>query len=320
MLMIETTNLTKRYGELVALNNLNLTINEGDCFGFIGPNGAGKTTTIKILATLLKPSSGQANIAGLTVGYQNRQIRPLIGYVPDFMGAYEDMVVTEYLEFFAAAYNIHGSQRRKVVADVLELTDLGYKATAEVNSLSRGMQQRLAVARVLLHDPKVLLMDEPASGLDPRARIEMRELLKELRRMGKTILISSHILPELAELCNVVGIIERGSLLFNGTVEEALKRAKVGFVLHVGVTERIEEAAKVLAALRGVKKVVITNDDRPDGKSSKVMHVTYDDVAGNSATDIPSALIAQGFRVTKFAEEPVNLETAFMRLTKGLVQ
>jgi len=318
--MIETTNLTKRYGELVALNNLNLTINEGDCFGFIGPNGAGKTTTIKILATLLKPSSGQANIAGLTVGYQNRQIRPLIGYVPDFMGAYEDMVVTEYLEFFAAAYNIHGSQRRKVVADVLELTDLGYKATAEVNSLSRGMQQRLAVARVLLHDPKVLLMDEPASGLDPRARIEMRELLKELRRMGKTILISSHILPELAELCNVVGIIERGSLLFNGTVEEALKRAKVGFVLHVGVTERIEEAAKVLAALRGVKKVVITNDDRPDGKSSKVMHVTYDDVAGNSATDIPSALIAQGFRVTKFAEEPVNLETAFMRLTKGLVQ
>lgn len=166
MPMIETINLTKRYGDLVALNNLNLTINEGDCFGFIGPNGAGKTTTIKILATLLKPSSGQANIAGLTVGYQNRTIRPLIGYVPDFMGAYEDMVVTEYLEFFAAAYNIHGSQRKKVVGDVLELTDLGYKATAEVNSLSRGMQQRLAVARVLLHDPRVLLMDEPASGLD----------------------------------------------------------------------------------------------------------------------------------------------------------
>ncbi|MFZ4430259.1 MAG: ABC transporter ATP-binding protein, partial [Phycisphaerales bacterium] len=253
--MIETINLTKRYGELVALNNLNLTINEGDCFGFIGPNGAGKTTTIKILATLLKPSSGQANIAGLTVGYQNRQIRPLIGYVPDFMGAYEDMVVTEYLEFFAAAYDIHGAQRRKVVNDVLELTDLGYKATAEVNSLSRGMQQRLAVARVLLHDPRVLLMDEPASGLDPRARIEMRELLKELRRMGKTILISSHILPELAELCNVVGIIERGSLLFNGTVEEALKRAKVGYVLHVGVVDRIEEAAKVVAKMHGVRKV-----------------------------------------------------------------
>ena len=320
MPMIETINLTKRYGELVALSNLNLTINEGDCFGFIGPNGAGKTTTIKILATLLKPSSGQANIAGLTVGYQNRQIRPLIGYVPDFMGAYEDMVVTEYLEFFAAAYDIHGAQRRKVVNDVLELTDLGYKATAEVNSLSRGMQQRLAVARVLLHDPRVLLMDEPASGLDPRARIEMRELLKELRRMGKTILISSHILPELAELCNVVGIIERGSLLFNGTVEEALKRAKVGYVLHVGVVDRLEEAARVVAKMHGVRKVAVAGEDRPDGKAGRVLHVTYDDAAGSTAADIPTVLVNNGFRVTKFTEEPVNLETAFMRLTKGLVQ
>src|SRR5437762_8198467 len=237
MAMIETINLTKRYGELVALNNLNLTINEGDCFGFIGPNGAGKTTTIKILATLLKPSSGQANIAGLTIGYQNRQIRPLIGYVPDFMGAYEDMVVTEYLEFFAAAYNIHGQQRRKVVSDVLELTDLGYKATAEVNSLSRGMQQRLAVARVLLHDPKVLLMDEPASGLDPRARIEMRELLKELRRMGKTILISSHILTELADFCDSIGIIERGKLLACGKMENILKQMKGAKVILARVKE-----------------------------------------------------------------------------------
>src|SRR5213078_442345 len=260
MAMIETINLTKRYGELVALNNLNLTINEGDCFGFIGPNGAGKTTTIKILATLLKPSSGQANIAGLTIGYQNRQIRPLIGYVPDFMGAYEDMVVTEYLEFFAAAYNIHGQHRRKVVADVLELTDLGYKATAEVNSLSRGMQQRLAVARVLLHDPKVLLMDEPASGLDPRARIEMRELLKELKRMGKTILISSHILPELADLCNKVGIIERGELLYSGPIEDIVRRASMGQVLHVAVAERTADAANILRATPGIAGVAIDDN------------------------------------------------------------
>ncbi len=214
MPMIQTTNLSKRYGEFVALSNLNLSINEGDCFGFIGPNGAGKTTTIKILGTLLKPSSGQAMINGLTVGYQNRQIRPIIGYVPDFMGAYDDVTVTEYLEFFAAAYSIHGDERVRVVGDVLDLTDLSYKRDAEVNSLSRGMQQRLSVARVLLHDPKVLLLDEPASGLDPRARIEMRELLKELRRMGKTIIISSHILHELAELCNAVGIIEQGKLVF----------------------------------------------------------------------------------------------------------
>jgi ABC-2 type transport system ATP-binding protein len=320
--MIETVNLTKRYGDLVALNNLNLTINEGDCFGFIGPNGAGKTTTIKILATLLKPSSGQANISGLTVGYQNRQIRPQIGYVPDFMGAYEDMVVMEYLEFFAAAYNINGAQRKKVVHDVLELTDLGYKATAEVNSLSRGMQQRLSIARVLLHDPKVLLMDEPASGLDPRARIEIRELLKELKRMGKTILISSHILHELAELCNVVGIIERGALLFSGTVDEAIRKAKVGHIIHVGVSERVEEAAKVLAKLPGVQKVGF-GDDGPgtgNGKAGKLIHLTFDEAAGRSYTDLPNVLVNAGFRITKFTEEPVNLETAFMRLTKGLVQ
>lgn len=321
--MIETINLTKRYGDLVALDNLNLSIQEGDCYGFIGPNGAGKTTTIKILATLLKPSSGQAQVAGLTIGYQNRQIRPMIGYVPDFMGAYEDMVVTEYLEFFAAAYSIHGQQRKKVVSDVLELTDLGYKATAEVNSLSRGMQQRLSIARVLLHDPKVLLMDEPASGLDPRARIEIRELLKELKRMGKTILISSHILHELAELCNVVGIIERGRLLFSGSVREALKRARVGHVVHVGVAERMGDAAEVLKKMRGVIKVAIVESDGTANNGhhdGQLIHVHLDETAGASYTDVPNVLINSGFRITRFNEEAVNLETAFMRLTKGLVQ
>ncbi|MEQ9095181.1 MAG: ABC transporter ATP-binding protein [Phycisphaerales bacterium] len=313
--IIETINLTKRYGDLVALDNLNLAIDEGDCFGFIGPNGAGKTTTIKILATLLKPSSGQAQVAGHTIGYQNRLIRPLIGYVPDFMGAYEDMVVTEYLEFFAAAYDIHGKQRKTVVNDVLELTDLTYKATAEVNSLSRGMQQRLSVARVLLHDPKVLLMDEPASGLDPRARIEIRELLKELKRMGKTILISSHILHELAELCNVVGIIEQGKLLYTGTVREALGRARVGQVLHIRVTERSPEAAEVLKKLPGVKKA-----DLVDGDDGVEIHATLDQQGAVAIADVPSILINNGFRLASFTEEAVNLETAFMRLTKGLVQ
>lgn len=321
MPMIETINLTKRYGELVALDNLNLTIEEGACFGFIGPNGAGKTTTIKVLATLLKPSSGQAQIAGLTVGYQNRMIRPLIGYVPDFMGAYEDMVVMEYLEFFAAAYNIHGVQRKKVVSDVLELTDLGYKATAEVNSLSRGMQQRLSIARVLLHDPKVLLMDEPASGLDPRARIEIRELLKELKRMGKTILISSHILHELAELCNTVGIIERGQLLYSGTVAEILRRAKVGHVVHLGVKERMAEAVELLAKVPGVVQAkIVDGDGTQAGGSGQMIHVEYDEQRGGDATDLPNILINQGYRISLFTEESVNLETAFMRLTKGLVQ
>lgn len=320
MRMIETTNLTRRYGELIALDNLNLTIDEGDCFGFIGPNGAGKTTTIKILATLLKPSSGQAQIMGMSVGYEKRKIRPMIGYVPDFMGAYEDMVVTEYLEFFAAAYGLHGSQRRKVVGDVLELTDLGYKATAEVNSLSRGMQQRLSIARVLLHDPKLLLLDEPASGLDPRARIEIRELLRELKRMGKTILISSHILSELAELCNVIGIIERGKLLYNGSVDEALRRARVGQVLHIGVADRLKEAAEALSTAPGVTKLGLIEGGATGKAGERYLEVTFDDSSGASVTDLPNILVNKGFRLTLFTEEPVNLETAFMRLTKGLVQ
>jgi ABC-2 type transport system ATP-binding protein len=314
MAMIETINLTKKYGELVALNNLNLTINDGDCFGFIGPNGAGKTTTIKILATLLKPTWGEARIDGKVIGYQNPQIRPIIGYVPDFMGAYEDMVVNEYLEFFAACYNIHGRQREQVVRDVLELTDLSYKANAEVTGLSRGMSQRLSIARVLLHDPKVLLLDEPASGLDPRARIEIRELLKELRRMGKTIVISSHILHELAELCNAVGIIEQGSLVFSGPVSEIMAKVSMGMVVHVTVDDRVEQAARLLAQVKGITQVDITQHN---GKPR--IDVTIDMDRGLMVSELPSRLIAQGFRVSSLQQEQVNLETAFMRLTKGLV-
>ncbi|MBY0311998.1 MAG: ABC transporter ATP-binding protein [Phycisphaerales bacterium] len=321
--MIETINLTKRYADLVALDALNLSIEAGDCFGFIGPNGAGKSTTIKILATLLKPSSGQAMVDGLTVGYQNRQIRPIIGYVPDFMGAYEDMVVTEYLEFFAACYNINGMQRKKVVGDVLDLTDLNYKATAEVNSLSRGMQQRLSIARVLLHDPKVLLMDEPASGLDPRARIEIRELLKELKRMGKTIIISSHILPELADFCNTVGIIERGKLLFSGSVPEAMRRAKLGNVIHVAVADRTQQAAQLLTKLVGVTKVSISDSPpgvKPSAGDGRVINISFDADSKTDVSDVPNVLVNQGFRIVMFTEEAINLETAFMRLTKGAVQ
>jgi ABC-2 type transport system ATP-binding protein len=314
MPMIETINLTKKYGELVALNNLNLSIEEGACYGFIGPNGAGKTTTIKILATLLKPTWGEARINNKVIGYQNPQIRPVIGYVPDFMGAYEDMVVSEYLEFFAACYNIHGKQRRQVVRDVLELTDLSYKANAEVNGLSRGMKQRLSVARVLLHDPKVLLLDEPASGLDPRARIEIRELLKELRRMGKTILISSHILHELSELCDMIGIIEQGELVFSGPVSEIMSKASMGQVVHIVVDGRVEEAAKLLAGVKGITTVEVTQEN-----GVPRIDVTIDPESGLPVSELPSRLIAQGFRLSAMHQEKVNLETAFMRLTKGLV-
>ena len=312
--MIETVNLTRKYGELTALDNLNLTIEEGTCFGFIGPNGAGKTTTIKILATLLKPTWGEARVDGHVVGYQNHLIRPIIGYVPDFLGAYDDMLVSEYLEFFAACYGIHGEKRMRVVGEVLELTDLVSKRKSDVNGLSRGMQQRLSVARVLLHDPKVLLMDEPSSGLDPRARIEMRELLKELRRMGKTILISSHILFELAELCTAVGVVEQGKLIFSGGISEMMDRAGSGSMVHVVVDERPQEAAALLKQVRGILKVTLEREE-------KVVRidVTIDPKSGMPISDIPSRLIAQGFRVARFSHEPINLETAFMRLTKGIV-
>ncbi len=314
MAMIETINLTKKYGDLIALNNLNLTIDQGSCFGFIGPNGAGKTTTIKILATLLKPSWGEARIDGHTVGYQNHLIRPVIGYVPDFMGAYDDMVVSEYLEFFAACYGIHGKQRDRVIADVLNLTDLIHKSNTEVNGLSRGMQQRLSVARVLLHDPKVLLMDEPASGLDPRARIEMRELLKELRRMGKTIIISSHILHELAELCNVIGIIEQGQLVFSGPVADIMARTSTGLVVHIVVDDRVAQAAELLRQVKGISRVeVVTSLEKPR------IDVTIDPRSGLTLSELPNRLIAQGFRISELRQEQVNLETAFMRLTKGIV-
>ena len=309
-MIVQTINLTKRYGKLTALNNLHLNIEEGECFGYIGPNGAGKTTTIKILATLLQPTWGEARICGHVIGYESRKIRPLIGYVPDFFGAYEDMVVQEYLEFFASAYNITGKQRTRVVGDVLELTDLVYKRDALVDSLSRGMQQRLSVARVLLHDPKVLLLDEPASGLDPRARIEIRELLKELRRMGKTIIISSHILHELAELCTTVGVIEQGELVFHGPIEEIIQQVKTGTKVLIRVTEQQDLAALLLERTDG-----ITSVEQTDGRLIvELARQTHDFSA------LATLLLKNNFKIREIREEEINLETAFMRLTKGLVQ
>ena len=309
-MIIQTINLTKRYGKLVALNNLHLDIEEGECFGYIGPNGAGKTTTIRILSTLLQPTWGEARVCGHVVGYESRKIRPLIGYVPDFFGAYEDMVVQEYLEFFASAYNITGKQRTRIVGDVLELTDLSYKHDSLVDSLSRGMKQRLSIARVLLHDPKILLLDEPASGLDPRARIEIRELLKELHRMGKTIIISSHILPELADLCTSIGILEQGEMLFHGTVREALQRARVGTLVNVVTPDDQEKARQVLSGLPSVEDVQIR-----DG--AVIVDLNSDT---HDFSFIAAALLENKLRISEIKQEEINLETAFMRLTKGIVQ
>src|SRR3989441_200599 len=260
--MIETRDLTKMYGDLYALNRLSIKLERGDVYGFIGPNGAGKTTTMRILATLLNPTWGEATVCGYSIYNGSKDIRRVMGYMPDFFGVYDDMKVIEYLEFFAAAYRIKGPERRKKCEQVLELVDLSYKRDALAPSLSRGMTQRLGLARVLLHEPQVLLLDEPASGLDPRARIEMYELLKELRNMGKTILVSSHILPELAKVCNKIGIIERGKLLFDGDVESAIKQVRQRHVYTIVVAEgRNVEAKGLIGQHSSVEGIEHKEDD-----------------------------------------------------------
>jgi ABC-2 type transport system ATP-binding protein len=306
--MIETHELTKMYGELYALNRLNLTLNQGDVYGFIGPNGAGKTTTMRILATLLNPSWGEATVCGYSIYTGSKEIRRVIGYMPDFFGVYDDMKVVEYLEFFASAYRIKGPARRKICEEVLELVDLTYKRDALVTSLSRGMTQRLGLARTLLHGPQVLLLDEPASGLDPRARIEMRALLKELRSMGKTILVSSHILPELADICNKIGIIEQGCLLVNGEVTEVMRQVRTDIVLNINVSDRLTDAANFLEHQPEVETV--------DDKNGVLIVKLNEGV--NQYGFLANRLIEQGFELTLFKEDEINLETAFMHLTKGI--
>ena len=312
--MIEIHGLTKKYGDLFAIREINLKLEAGDVFGFIGPNGAGKTTTMRILATLLQPTWGEASVAGYSIYTQPKEIRRAIGYMPDFFGVYDDMKVIEYLEFFAAAYRIRGPGRRKICNDVLELVDLGYKRDALVTSLSRGMTQRLGLARVLLHDPQVLLLDEPASGLDPRARIEIRALLKELRDMGKTIMVSSHILPELADICNKIGIIERGELIVNTDVEDVMRQCRQQMVLQIGVKSDPTGAAKLLESLSSVDTV-----ERSQEKGNDTLAVTLIADAPDSATsEIAQALFDAKHGLTLLKEEEINLETAFMTLTQGI--
>ncbi|QDU56179.1 ABC transporter ATP-binding protein [Aeoliella mucimassa] len=306
--MIEIRGLTKKYGELFAIKDINLELSQGDVFGFIGPNGAGKTTTMRILATLLNPTWGEAYVAGHSIYTHPKEIRRIIGYMPDFFGVYDDMKVIEYLEFFAAAYRIRGAERRKICEGVLELVDLTYKREALVTSLSRGMTQRLGLARVLLHDPQVLLLDEPASGLDPRARIDIRGLLKELRNMGKTIIVSSHILPELADICNKIGIIEKGELIVNTDVESVMKQVRQQLVLKIRVAENMEQALETIRSHALVESAEI---DARDITATLVPEA-------EDPSDLAATLIAGGYRLTLLKEDEINLETAFMALTKGI--
>jgi len=255
-LRIDLRNITKRYDKLTAVDNLSLALGPGEIFGFIGPNGAGKTTTIKILATLLEPTSGTAMVDGINVVENPDAVRARIGYMPDTFGVYDEFKVWEYLDFFAAAYKVPKGDRPGLIDLVLDLTNLSNKKDAYVEGLSRGMKQRLCLARTMVHNPKVLLLDEPASGLDPRARIEIRDLLKELRNLGKTIIVSSHILPELADFCTSVGIIEKGKLLVSGPIDSLIGDNIGARVLEVKVpAEDKATASKVLATLNGVRNV-----------------------------------------------------------------
>lgn len=309
--MIETRKLTKRYGNLIAANQIDLKLDEGDVFGFIGPNGSGKTTTMRMLATLLTPDFGEAYVDGHSIYTHPREIRRIVGFMPDFFGVYDDMKVIEYLEFFAAAYRINGPDRRRVCEEKLELVDMTFKRDAMVNQLSRGQTQRIGLARVLLHEPKVLLLDEPASGLDPRARIEIRQLLKRLGELKKTVMVSSHILPELADVCNKVGMIEKGIMVANNRVDEVMKQVRQAIVLHVKVVGDPEQAARRIEQHSDVAKVEV----RPEGLLVVTLRQGVLDYSF-----LPSLLIEAGFKMTLFREEELNLETAFMELTRGLYQ
>jgi ABC-2 type transport system ATP-binding protein len=306
--VIKTVDLTMKYGEMYAIQQINIDLEEGDLFGFIGPNGAGKTTTMRIIATLLNPTSGDAFVCGNSVLTKPAETRRLVGYMPDFFGVYDDMKVIEYLEFFAAAYRIGGAERRRRCDEMLEIVDLDFKRDAFANTLSRGQTQRLGLARVLLHDPSVLLLDEPLSGLDPRARIEMRDLLRRLGKMGKTIIVSSHILPELADVCNKIGIIDRGVMTVNAAVDDVMRQVRERIVLHVQVAERQQEAASLLEEQSDVESV-----SEADGRLVVSLQTDV-----TSYSSLARLIIEAGYDLLLFQEEEVNLEAAFMALTRGL--
>jgi ABC-2 type transport system ATP-binding protein len=307
--IVRTEGLVKRYDRTLAVAGVDLAVRQGEIFGLVGPNGAGKTTTLRILATVLQPSAGTAEVAGMSVTRNPDQVRRVLGFMPDAFGVYDDMKVWEYLDFFARCYGIAPATRRRVIADLLELVDLADKRDAYVQTLSRVMQQRLCLAHALVHDPMVLLLDEPASGLDPRARVELRELLRELRSMGKTILISSHILPELEELCTSVAIVDHGHVLAQGRVADIERRLRFGSVLRVRVLlegEALEAARDRFAADPDVASAVLLEDGTIE------LGFRGDDEA--TARLLASA-VAAGLPIVNFSRAASDLEELFLQVT-----
>ncbi len=307
---VQTNGLTRTYGNMTALSALDLTVNRGDLFGFIGSNGAGKTTTLRILATFLAPSAGTARVMGHDVVKEANAVRHVIGYMPDFFGVYKDMEVTEYLDFFGACYKIPTVQREKTVNDVLELVGLSEKKGALIGALSRGMQQRLGLARVLIHDPQLLLLDEPASGLDPRARIEMMAILQELQRLGKTIIISSHILSELQTLCNRVAIIEKGKLIYSGPVQGVRDQMASGLVVWVRVAAETERAILLLN-----ERPEVAGVEQVEGRLKVTM--SGHDVDHSFVAEV---LVRGGLKLVELKEDELGLEEVFLRVTRGETQ
>jgi ABC-2 type transport system ATP-binding protein len=308
--MIEVSHFTKRYGDFVAVDDLSFSIGKGEIFGFIGPNGAGKSTTIRFLATLLRPTAGEGRVAGFSVTAEPMSVRRVIGFMPDDFGVYDGMKVWEFLDFFAVAYEIPRAYRKKIIGEVLELLDLSHKKDDYVNGLSKGMKQRLCLAKTLVHDPPVLILDEPASGLDPRARLEMKALLNELKQMGKTILISSHILSELADFCTSIGIIERGKMLAAGSIQEIQQQIRSHRVIKVRVIgDQTDRAAGMLRddpSIRTVETYDHTITAEFEGQDPDMARLL-------------EGLVNGGIVVQSFAEEPLSLEEVFMMITKGIV-
>jgi ABC-2 type transport system ATP-binding protein len=309
--VVVTRGLVKRYPGTLAVAGLDLDVAEGEIFGLVGPNGAGKTTTLRILATLLAATSGQAEVAGIDVRRNPDAARRVLGFMPDVFGVYDDMKVWEYLDFFARCYGIPGARRRRMIGDLLDLVDLGDRRDAYVQGLSRGMQQRLCLAHTLVHDPQVLLLDEPASGLDPRARVELRELLRELRSLGKTIVISSHILPELEELCTSVAIVDHGQVLAHGKVSDIERRLRYGAVLRVrvlGDSQALESARAHFAADPRVASVAILQDGEIE------LGFRGDD---EGAAQLLAGAVAAGIRVASFSRAASDLEELFLQVTSA---
>lgn len=313
--IIEVDNLTKKYGKRTAVDNLSFSLQEGALFGFIGPNGAGKTTTIRILTTLLQPTIGQILVDGHSVLNNPRAVRRVLGYMPDFFGVYNDMTVWEYLEFFSACYEIPVAKRPSLIEDLLTLVELSHRKNDYVDSLSRGMKQRLSLARALVHDPKVLVLDEPASGLDPRARIEFRELLLELKRMGKTIFFSSHILADIAEICNEIGIVEMGRLVTVGHIETIKRQLRRSHQLRIRLLgDTVQQAQAVLVAQAGIEELQI--EEAEEGDWDIVVEFQGDKVG---VSGLLKQLVTAEVPVLSFTDESDSLEDVFMKLTEGIV-